>query len=321
VSTRNAKDGLHWQSKVVLLLVLPWTAANVVLQSHWWFTQVPSVAWTTLGISAIFGLIVWKMRAGTAGAALTGALITASLMFSTTKYPYEYSWLHGGLMPLLAVFVLTWAATKIGRAKKERLGTAESKQGRNAAQVAANLGVSALASFPFQAITPDNNLVKLLGAATAFAALAALAEAAADTVSSEIGQVLGGQPRLVTTFRRVDPGTDGGVTIAGTIAGVLAAAVIASAGVFFENSGSPCAPNIQGCDVVGPGAADNWITVAILTAGGSFGLLVDSLLGATLERKGWMNNDAVNFLSTLCAPLFLAGLFLSLFFALKSKGF
>jgi uncharacterized protein (TIGR00297 family) len=304
VSTRSDKDRLRWQSKAVLLLVLPWTAANVVLQSHWWFTQVPSVAWTTLGISAIFGLIVWKMRAGTAGAALTGALITASLMFSTTKYPYEYSWLHGGLTPLLAVFVLTWAATKIGRAKKERLGTAESKQGRNAAQVAANLGVAALVSFPFQAITPDKNLVNLLGTVTAFAALAALAEAAADTVSSEIGQVLGGRPRLITTLRRVEPGIDGGITFAGTTAGVLAAAIIACVGVFAVNIGSPCASNIQGCDVVGPGAVDNELGILVLTASGTFGLLFDSLLGATVERKGWLNNDAVNFLSTVSAALF-----------------
>jgi uncharacterized membrane protein len=33
------------------------------------------------------------------------------------------------------------------------------------------------------------------------------------------------------------------------------------------------------------------------------GLFVDSLLGATIERRGWLNNDAVNFLSTLAAAL------------------
>lgn len=39
-------------------------------------------------------------------------------------------------------------------------------------------------------------------------------------------------------------------------------------------------------------------------AGGVFGLFFDSLLGATLERQGWLNNDAVNFLSTLSAAVF-----------------
>jgi len=295
LSIRKEKDKLRWQSKTVLLLVLPWTAANVVLQSHWWFAQVPSVAWTALGISAIFGLIVWKMRAATAGGALTGALITASLMFSTTKYPYEYSWLHGGLMPLLTVFLLTWAATKIGRTKKERLGTAESRRGRNAAQVAANLGVAALASFPFQSITPDKNLANLLGGVTAFAAMAALAEAAADTVSSEIGQVFGGDPRLITTLRSVEPGTDGGITFAGTSFGVLAAVLVsvialgASRGDF--------------------GHSFFWMLALIVAMAATFGLLFDSVLGATLERKRWLNNDAVNFLSTASAAAFaMAGI-------------
>lgn len=290
MSIRNENDRLRWQSKAVLLLVLPWTAANVVLQAHWWFTQVPSVAWTTLGISGIFGLIVWKMRAGTAGAALTGALITASLMFSTTKYPYEWSWLHGGLMPLLAVFLLTYAATKIGRAKKERMGTAESKRGRNAAQVAANLGVAALVSFPFGAITPDKDLIDLLSTMTAFVALAALAEAAADTVSSEIGQVFGGQPRLIITLRRVEPGIDGGITIAGTLSGALAALLVSAVG-FIALVGWEDLPK-------------HWVALVLCTAGGIFGLLFDSLLGATLERRGWLNNDAVNFLSTVSAVLF-----------------
>jgi uncharacterized membrane protein len=39
-------------------------------------------------------------------------------------------------------------------------------------------------------------------------------------------------------------------------------------------------------------------------AGGLFGLLFDSLLGATLERRGWLNNDLVNFLSTASASAF-----------------
>jgi uncharacterized membrane protein len=43
-------------------------------------------------------------------------------------------------------------------------------------------------------------------------------------------------------------------------------------------------------------------------AGGVFGLFFDSLLGATLERRGWLNNDAVNFLSTGSAAGFAVGL-------------
>ncbi len=114
--------------------------------------------------------------------------------------------------------------------------------------------------------------------------LAALAEAAADTVSSEIGQVLGGRPRMMTTAQVVDPGTDGAVSVAGTLAGLIAAAIVAGAGSWALRGG--------------------WSLFNLSCAGAVFGLLFDSLLGATLEKRGWLNNDAVNFLSTASAAGF-----------------
>jgi uncharacterized protein (TIGR00297 family) len=205
-------------------------------------------------------------------------------MFSTAQYPYEWSWLHGGLMPLMAVFLLTYAATRIGRAKKEKLGTAEAKRGRNAPQVAANLGAAALVAQPtLWRIIGLNPFPFLLS----FVAFSALAEAAADTVSSEIGQVLGGRPRMITNFRRVEPGTDGGITLAGTSAGIAAAAAVGITGFGFLGA----SPNETASSGLG------------LAVAGTFGLLFDSLLGATLERRGLLNNDAVNFLSTLSSAV------------------
>jgi len=117
--------------------------------------------------------------------------------------------------------------------------------------------------------------------------LAALAEAAADTVSSEIGQILGGQPRLITTLRRVEAGTDGGVSLIGSLAGVAAAGIVAAVGAW--------------------ALGGDWSFFAVSCAGGVFGLFFDSLLGATLERRGWLNNDGVNFLSTASAAAFALG--------------
>ena len=112
--------------------------------------------------------------------------------------------------------------------------------------------------------------------------VAALAEATADTLASELGEVLGGPPFLVTTLRRVAPGTDGAVSLAGHGGG---------------NGRSR--PGGAG------GGVYAWIRARrrslLQDLGAVGGLFVDSLLGATAERRGWLNNDAVNFLSTFAA--------------------
>jgi uncharacterized protein (TIGR00297 family) len=111
--------------------------------------------------------------------------------------------------------------------------------------------------------------------------LAVLAEATADTVSSEIGQAFGGMPILLTTFRKVEPGTDGAFSVTGTAAGIIAAAIVADAGVWSMRLH----------------ADEFWIAFAA----GTLGLFFDSLLGATLERRGYIGNDLVNFSSTAFA--------------------
>jgi uncharacterized protein (TIGR00297 family) len=111
------------------------------------------------------------------------------------------------------------------------------------------------------------------------ACVAALAEATADTVSSEMGQALGGRTLLITTGKVVTAGTDGGVSVAGTACGALAAAVVVGV--------SPLAHS--------PGAAIGVFGAACA------GLIFDSVLGATVERLGWLGNDLVNFASTVFA--------------------
>ena len=277
---------LYWQSKLVLLLAVPAVAADVVLQTHWWVDHQPLVALWALGLSVLLGLAAWGAGTASPWAAATGAAIAASITLSTAVYPYR-SW-QTGLVPLLTLLVLTSLATRVGLANREDPETAEAYHGRNAAQVAANLGVAALAfteavqslllrSDRFTQTAPHPALVFTVG-------LAALAESAADTVSSEIGQVLGGEPRLLTTGRKVKAGTDGAVSPLGTAAGIAAAALVALAGTL----------------ALSGGRGMFWIALG----GGVFGLFFDSLLGATLERKGWLNNDAVNFLSTLSAAGF-----------------
>lgn len=285
-----AQTRLAWQSKLVLLIVLPFVGADVVLKTHWWAVQATSVAIWTVGLSALLGLVTWKLHAATPWGALAGTGITASLMFSTMVFPYNP--LQTALMPVLAVAVVAFVSTLLGRARKEQLGTAESRRGRSASQVAANLGMAALVSSTFfQSWFIGSNWFARAALAPSLlwaAGLAALAEAAADTASSEVGQVFGGNPRMITTLRQVKPGKDGAVSLAGTGAGVVAAAMVALAGTLALGGGQTM--------------------FAVSCAGGVFGLLFDSLLGATVEERGWLNNDLVNFLSTAGAAAFALGL-------------
>ena len=300
-STNQPK--LYWQSKLVLLLVFPSLGADFVLKTQWWISNLPTVALLIVGLSALLGLVAWKLHAATPWAAVAGTVIAASITFSTlsnSDWRPLAPW-RTALVPLVLLLMLTTLATRLDRTHKEKLGTAERHHGRSAAQVAANLGFAALVSNQVVLFFLEGRGLLQLGflrlhgshgvfwsATLPFSiGLAALAEAAADTVSSEIGQVFGGQPRMITTLRRVEPGTDGAVSLAGTMAGIAAGAAVSLAGALALSGG--------------------WEMFWIACAGGVFGLFFDSVLGATLEKRGWLNNDAVNFLSTASAAAFALG--------------
>jgi len=173
---------------------------------------------------------------------------------------------------LAALFSMTWVSTRLGYRRKLALGLAERREGRNAWQVLANLAVAALGSIVFSA---TGNRVWLV------AALAALAEAATDTVASEIGQYREPAARMITTWERVPAGTDGGITIPGSLAGLVAGLVIALIGA----TGGMVPPSRF------------WIPAAA----GFAGMLIDSLLGATIQRQRWISNQAVNLFATMAA--------------------
>ena len=239
-----------------------------------------------VGISVIFAGIVLTLRAATVAGAFFGGMICFLLIYGTASSRYII--LRSALAPLALLFVLTFLSTRSGRAVKVRAGLAEKRHGRTAAQVIANLSVAALAVSGLGFVLAMGGRVCCGGRHKVWVwpvmmlmCLSALVEATADTVSSEIGQAFGGRPVMLMTMRRVDPGTDGGVTLLGSIAGIMGGAFVAAIGMWALRLGVSQA--------------------GIAFFAGICGLFFDSFLGATVERRGWIGNDLVNFSSTVFA--------------------
>jgi uncharacterized protein (TIGR00297 family) len=174
---------------------------------------------------------------------------------------------------VLVLFVVGGSAlTRLGYRRKELSGTAEGGGGRRGVKNAlANAGVAVLCAL-LAAFTPYPEVF-----AAAF--VAALGAAFADTAESEVGQLCSGSPRLITTLAKAPPGTDGAVSLPGTLAGLAAAGATAALGLAVGLLGSPGA--------------------ALLVAFAAFlGTVADSLVGALAP---WMGNELTNVICTLAA--------------------
>ncbi len=232
-----------------------------------WLAALP----VGLGLNLVFAGLAFFLRSVDVSGVLVGTLLGTLI--------YASAGLSGWLL-LLAFFVLGTAATKLGYARKAAARLAQEKGGRRGARHAiANTGVAAICAF-FAASTGQASIYL-----PAFAA--AFATAAGDTMGSEIGQLWGRRTFLITTWRPVPRGTDGAVSLEGTLAGLLASALVAMLGA-------------------GLGLYSFW-AAGLITLAAFLGTLLESLVGATLEQRGWLDNEAVNFFNTLCGALLAAG--------------
>jgi uncharacterized protein (TIGR00297 family) len=224
---------------------------------------LPQRLWIAAAVTLAFTVLARWLRGVSRSGAVAGAV--ACFLLYAGGGP-------GAFLALVMLFALTWCATRWGYQRKQQMGTAEKRDGRRASQVLANLGLAALFAL-FHGLSGH--------VVFALAMTAALSEAAADTISSEVGQAIGQQARLITTWKPVPPGTDGGVSPAGTAAGIVAAGLVSS--------------------VCASGGALPWRWLGIAVTAAVAGMVADSYMGAWLERRGLLNNDSVNLLGTVIA--------------------
>ena len=114
--------------------------------------------------------------------------------------------------------------------------------------------------------------------------IGAIATATSDTLASEIG-VLDAHPRLITTFQKVDPGTNGAVSVLGTVVGIIGAAIIGIAAYLLGIVPFPLSA----------------ITVSIIS--GTVGCFMDSILGALFKNRGLITNEHVNLMATIVGAI------------------
>lgn len=220
-----------------------------------------------LGTNIVFGLGALAIGGVSRSGALAG-IIVGSLLLAVSGWPAW--WL------LATTFLVAAGTTRVGAHVKDACGIAEGRRGRRAAgNVVANTGAAAL--WALTSVWSHDPAIAAVGLA------AALATSASDTAASEIGKARQGRTYRLWPYQIVPPGTNGALSAGGTASGIIAAGLLATVAV-----ASGLVDGRQGLAVAGAA------TIALGT---------ESVIAFALEDTGWLNNDGVNFVSSLLGSL------------------
>ena len=256
----------------------PVVVLSVGLASWFVATLVGTVPTTELIAAVIVTVALGGISYGLGTANVSG-MLTGILLGVLTIVLGGFGW----FAVLIAFFAIGGVASKFRYDRKAARGVAEDNDGaRGVSNVLANSGVALLAVIMAAAgefVEP----AAIVSLAVPFAFAGSLATALGDTLSSEIG-CLYDRPRLITTFERVEPGTDGAVTWQGELAGLVGIGIISA----LATATLP----------LGPGGSTTSLAAAIVAAGGFAGITTDSILGATIEGDR-LGNQLVNLCATL----------------------
>jgi uncharacterized protein (TIGR00297 family) len=270
------RSALHERDDPVVLLsagILTWTVDALV---------------TGVGALEIVVALVVTVALGFASYALGTAsvtgMLTGVLLGLLTIVLGGFGW----FVVLIAFFSVGGLSTKFRYDEKLDRGVAEDNDGaRGSSNVLGNAAVAFVAVVG-SAASARFAVGDPVGTAFGFAFAGSVAAAMSDTLSSEIGGLYD-RPRLITTLRPVPPGTDGGVTWQGEVAGVVGAALVAGLALALM-----------------PLPGSTAFVAGAVVVGGVAGMTVDSLLGATLEGDR-IGNEVVNLLATLTGAVVSGG--------------
>jgi uncharacterized protein (TIGR00297 family) len=236
-----------------------------------------------LGVNTLLAMVGWLVRSVTVSGAIGGWVLGAVLILFAGWPMY---------ITLLAFFIIGTACTKVGYGRKAAMGLAQEKGGRRGFSHAfSNVGVAAICSLLFAGFARKHHAGDMAIVAYLMG-MASLATAAADTVASEIGQLFGKRAFLPTTFKRVPVGTEGAISLEGTLAGAAAAMVVALIGIFAFR------------EFAGSSLQFAWMGIVLVTLAAIGGSWLESVLGSWNRlRSEPIPNGALNFLNTAAGAL------------------
>ncbi|AFY59350.1 TIGR00297 family protein [Synechococcus sp. PCC 6312] len=179
-----------------------------------------------------------------------------------------------GYVIVMFYFLVGSAVTKVGLEQKQAKGIAEKRDGARGPENVWGSALTGAICALLTVITPEPWLPYLM-----LAYVASFSTKLSDTTSSEIGKAYGKRTFLVTTFQSVPSGTEGAVSLEGTLAGLGAALLISLLGS-------------------GLGLVSGWgVGLCVLAA--LIANYIESLIGAKWqENYAWLTNEVVNGINT-----------------------
>lgn len=208
--------------------------------------------------SVLLGFLAYKTKIVNIYGFLSGVVISFGVLVFVGLYYFTV---------FFAFVIIGGIATAYEYKKKRKAKVAEKESGRSIANVLGN-GAPPMVFAAFYGLTSDTTML--------YGFVCSISAIAADTASSEIGVLSKKDPVLITTLKRVKKGTDGGVSVLGLLASLLGAVAI-----------SLIAALLQSYELK---------IFLISVASGFIGGIVDSLFGATLERRKIFDKHMTNFM-------------------------
>jgi len=225
---------------------------------------------------------------------IIGFIINFFLIFIFRRYPImtKSGWVSAGILGTLLWGSLGWRGwisvviylflgslvTKIGFKYKNKLGIAERRGGRRGPENVLGSASTGL----FLALMIKLNLANIALLKVGFAA--SFAAKLADTFGSEIGKRFGKNTFLITTFKKVRQGTEGAISLEGTIASLFGALLMSFVML------------ILGFITIEKG-------FLIVCFSGFAATIFESFIGATYQDKFNLSNEAVNAIQTSFSAL------------------